>query len=58
METFFDQQRKADEDFQRRKEERWKKETEMEERRRQEDRVHEINMLQLILQALSGRSNP
>ena len=32
--------------------------TEMEERRRQEDRVHEINMLQLILQALSGRSNP
>ena len=48
MDTFITYQRTADEQYRKYEEERWQKEMELEERRRQEDRNHEITMMQML----------
>ena len=46
--TFITYQRTANEQYRKDEEERWQKEMELEERRRQEDRNHEITMMQML----------
>lgn len=54
METFLQHQHKADVEFQKREEERWRREQEIEDKRREEDKQHELNMLRVLLQAFQG----
>lgn len=51
-------QEEAEERFRKQEEERWKKETELEDRRRSEDRAHEIRMLQMMAEAFQARPAP
>ena len=46
--TFITYHRTANEQYRKDEEERWQKEMELEERRRQEDRNHEITMMQML----------
>ena len=48
MESFVKYQTEAAEIFKKDEEERWKKECELEEKRRQEDKQHEIRMMQML----------
>ena len=48
FDSFMNHQKEAGERFQKYEDERWKKETELEERRRREDRKHEFRVLQLL----------
>ena len=48
MTSFLSYQEKAEEWFHEKEEERWTKESEQEERRRKEDRVHELRVLQML----------
>ena len=53
IEAFVKYQREAEERFQR-NEERWKKETELEEKRRREDQEHEMRVMQMLGQMFQG----
>ena len=55
MEVFLNYQEQAEERFHKQEEERWKKECEMEEKRREADKVHELQVIQLMLQTLQNR---
>lgn len=57
VEAFAKYQKDAEERFQRYEEERWRKEIELENRRRQEDRNHEIQMMTMLGHMLQGRRN-
>ena len=46
--TFKVMQEKSEEQLKAWKEERWRKETELEEKRRREERAHELQVLQLL----------
>ena len=48
-------QRDADEQY-KKQEERWKKDEELEEKRRQEDRQHDMRMMQMLGSILQGSS--
>ena len=50
MSAFMKFQAEAEERFEKREEERWKKEMEMEERRRKDDQKHEMQLMQMLLQ--------
>ena len=50
MTSFMRIQKEAEERFEEREEERWRRETELEEHRRREDREHELQVLQLLMQ--------
>ena len=50
MKAFVKYQGEADEKFEKREEERWKKEMEFEERHRKEYQQHEMRMMQMLLQ--------
>ena len=55
METFMKFQAEETEKINKQEEERWKRETEIEERRRKEDRQHDIQMMQMLGQTLQPR---
>lgn len=55
IDAFLAHQEAAEERFERQEEERWTRETELEERRRREDREHEVRMFQIMAQAIQGR---
>ena len=44
-------QEKAEERFRKWEEERWQRETELEERRRKEDKAHELELLKILMQS-------
>ena len=48
VEAFVKHQTEAAERFKKDEEERWKKECELEEKRREEDKQHEIRMMQML----------
>ena len=52
MDTFIKYQHEAEERFKEYEEERWKKELEMEERRRQQYQEHEIRMMEMLGQII------
>ena len=52
MGSFVKFQAEADEKFEKREEEQWKKEMELEERRRKEAQQHDMNMMQMLGQML------
>ncbi len=54
-EAFLTHQEETEDRFRKQEEERWKKETEIEDKRRSEDRAHEIRMLEMMAQAFQGR---
>ena len=54
IEAFTQYQKEAEERFERREEEHWKRDTELEEKRRQEDREHEMRMMQMLGQMFQG----
>ena len=56
MGSFVKFQAEADEKFEKREEERWKKEMELEERHRKEAQQHDMNMMQMLGQMLQRRS--
>lgn len=58
MTSFAKFQAEADEKYEKREEERWKKEMELEERRRKEDQQDEIHMMQMLGQLLQHRPYP
>ena len=49
-------QRDADEQYKKQEEERWKKDVELEEKRRREDRQHDMRMMQMLGSILQGSS--
>lgn len=49
-------QEKAEEKFLTQEDERWEKEKEMEKKRSEADRLHELNMLSLILQTFQNQN--
>ena len=55
MDVFLKSQVEAEERFQKREEERWKKEMELEERQRREDRQHQLQMMQMLGQMMQSR---
>ena len=55
IEAFTTYQREAEGRFQRYEDERWKKEQEVEETRRKEDREHEMRMMAMLGQMFQGR---
>ena len=55
IESFTTYQREAEGRFQRYEDERWKKELEVEETRRKEDREHEMRMMAMLGQMFQGR---
>ena len=57
LESFSERQREAEERFQRYEEERWQKELDVEERRRKEDREHEMRMMAMLGQMFQGRES-
>ena len=58
LDTFMKYQVEAEERFQKREDERWKEEMEIEENRRKEDQQHEMRMMQMIGQMMQRRSYP
>ena len=56
--VFMKSQADAEERFQKREEERWKKEMELEEKQRREDRQHQLQMMQMLGQMIQGRPYP
>ncbi len=56
VEAFVKHQKEAEERFHKYEEERWKKETELEDRRRREDREHELQMMAMLAHMVQGRS--
>ena len=58
MDVFMKSQLEAEEGFQKREEERWKKEMEVEERQRREERQHQLQMMQMLGQMLQSRPYP
>ena len=55
FDMFMKSQADAEDRFQMREDERWKKEMEMEERQRREDREHQLQMMQMLGQMLQSR---
>ena len=53
--TFMKYQGEMEERFQKAEEERWKREAEMEEKRRQDERQHELQLFQMLGQMISTR---
>ena len=58
LDTFLRNQTEAEKKFHKREEERWKKEIELEEKRRNEERRHGVQMMQMIGQMLHPRPYP
>ena len=58
MDMFMKSQLEAEERFQKREEERWMKEMELEERQRKEDRQHQLQMMQMLGQMIQSRPYP
>ena len=58
LDAFVKYQVEAEERFQNREDERLKKETELDEKRRKEDQQHQMRMMQLIGQMMQRRSYP
>ena len=58
LDMFMKSQADAKERFQMREDERWKKEMELEERQRREDRQHQLQMMQMLGQMLQSRPYP
>ena len=54
MDAFLKYQLEADEQFKKYEEERWKKEVELEEKRRQEYQQHEMRMMGMIARMFQG----
>ena len=52
VESFIKHQKEAEERFQRWEEERWDKETELQEKQRKEQREHEIKLFQMLGQMI------
>ena len=55
VESFVNYQKDAEERFKKWEDERWKKELELEEKRRREDREHEVTLFQMLGQMLKPR---
>ena len=55
MDSFLSYQREAEERHQKYEEEHWRKQTEFEEKRRQEDHQHGMRMMTLLGQMLQGQ---
>ena len=55
IESFTKYQRDAEERFQKWEEERWRKETELGEKHRREDREHEMRLFQMLGQMMKPR---
>ena len=49
-------QREADEQYQKYEEERWQKDIELEEKRRREDREHDVRIMQMLGSMFQGGS--
>ena len=58
MEAFMQYQKEAEERFWRHEEERWEKERELEDHRRQDDQRHELRMLQMLEQMMQPQHYP
>ena len=56
IESFMMYQRDADEKYQKYEEERWQKDIELEEKRRREDREHDMRMMQMLGSMFQGGS--
>ena len=56
MESFIVYQREADEQYQKYEEERWQKDIELEEKRRREDREHDVRIMQMLGSMFQGGS--
>ena len=55
MDVFVKFQVEAEERFNKREEERWKKEVELEERQRREDRQHQLQIMHMLGQMIQPR---
>lgn len=55
IDVFLAHQEETEERSKKQEDDRWKKETELEEKRRKEDRAHEMAMMQMIAQMFQGR---
>ena len=58
MDVFMKYQLAAEERFQKREEEKWKKEMELEEKQRREDRQHQLQMMQIHGEMIQSRPYP
>ena len=58
IDMFLKSQADAEERFQTREDERWKKEVELEERQRRDDRQHQLQMMQMLGQMFQSRQYP
>ena len=54
IDSFVQYQREAEERFKTRDEERWRRETEMEERRKQDKQEHEMRMMRMLRDMFQG----
>ncbi len=55
MESFMNHQTEAEQRFRKWEEERWQKEIELDEKRRQEDREHELRLFRMLGQMVNPR---
>lgn len=56
MDSFMTHQRDADEQYHKSKEDRWQRDVELEEKRRREDREHDIRVMQMLGEMFQGGS--
>lgn len=56
MDSFTMYQRNADEQYQKREEDRWQRDVELEEKRRREDQEHDIRMMRMLGELFKGDS--
>ena len=56
MDSFMTHQHDADEQYQKHEEDRWQRDVELEEKRRREDREHDIRVMQVLGEMFQGGS--